>query len=198
MMRLSTIAIVPLTLACATPAFAQFEGPTVLLVSPGRNVSSLAEFIAAAKKSSAPLTFASEGANSDGQKVAETFASKIGFPVVHVPYRGVALAVVDLVAGRIDFGALPVFAAAGQIRGGLLTPLALAAKQRLPDFPDLPTFAELGYPEFVAVVIPGRREAASPESMDRVAGWIPDSRWRGFRNDGREGILLGSIVRVHP
>jgi tripartite-type tricarboxylate transporter receptor subunit TctC len=164
---------IPLAIAACissfSPAAAQsYQGPTVLLVDPKSNIKSLADFIARARQSGQSLTFASEGANGAGHMFGIKFAEKLGITVLHVPYRGPALAIVDLVAGRLDFAALPVYAAAGQIRGGLLTPLALAAKQRLPDFPELPTFAESGYPEFAGGSFRGRPRA---EARDPSRVW---------------------------
>jgi len=156
MRRFVSITIAALISSAAPTAAQTYQGPTALLVNPKSNIKSLPDFVAWGVKSANPLTFSSEGANSAGHAFGEKLAAKLGIKVVHVPYRGSPLAIVDLIAGAIDFAALPVYSAAGQIRGGLVTPLALAAKQRLPDFPDLPTFAELGYPEFVNAAPVGR------------------------------------------
>ena len=65
-----------------------------------------------------------------------------------MPYKGAAQGLLDLVGGHIEWSAQTVTSSAGQIRGGTLRGIALTAKQRMPDYPDMPTFAELGHPEF--------------------------------------------------
>jgi tripartite-type tricarboxylate transporter receptor subunit TctC len=138
------------TVSAAVPAAAQtYLGPTVLLVNPKSNIKTLVDFIAWGRQSPAPLTYASEGAGSAGQMFGEAFTQKLGIKAVHVPYRGPPLALADLIAGFVNFGTLPVYAAAGPMRAGLLTPVALVARERLSAFPEVPTCAKSGYPEFV-------------------------------------------------
>jgi tripartite-type tricarboxylate transporter receptor subunit TctC len=150
MRLLATLLAVVAIAGAAGPAAAQaYVGPVVLLVNPKAGIKTLADLVAAGHKSARPLTFASDGANSSGHRLTEKFAAEAGIKVQHVPYRGPTQAIVDLIAGVTDFAALPAFSVVGQIRGGLLVALALAAKERLPQFPDLPTFAESGYPAFV-------------------------------------------------
>jgi tripartite-type tricarboxylate transporter receptor subunit TctC len=69
-----------------------------------------------------------------------------------VPYKGASQGLMDLVGGHIVFSAQTVTSTAGQMRGGTLRGLAVTSKSRLADFPDVPTFAELGYPDFNTAV----------------------------------------------
>jgi tripartite-type tricarboxylate transporter receptor subunit TctC len=78
----------------------------------------------------------------------ETFAHKVGIKVEHVPYKGAAQGLLDLVGGHITFSAQTLTSTAGQLRGGTLRGIALTARQRMADYPDMPTFGELGHPEF--------------------------------------------------
>ena len=122
--------------------------PVVLSVNAKSPIKSLADFIDYGKKSGKPLTYSSSGVGSSGHLFGETFARKVGIKVEHVPYKGAAQGLLDLVGGHIVWSAQTVTSSAGQIRGGTLRGIALTAKQRMPDYPDTPTFAELGHAEF--------------------------------------------------
>jgi tripartite-type tricarboxylate transporter receptor subunit TctC len=122
--------------------------PVVLSVNSKSPVKSLADFVAYGKKTGKPLTYSSSGVGSSGHLFGETFARKVGIKVEHVPYKGAAQGLLDLVGGHIEWSAQTVTSSAGQIRGGTLRGIALTSKQRMPDYPDTPTFAELGHPEF--------------------------------------------------
>lgn len=117
----------------------------MLVVSPKSGVRSLAEFVAKSRASAKPLSYGTSGLSSVGQMVAQSFefAAKLKFDVV--PYKGAAQSLLDVIANHIDFATPTLTSAAGQIRGGAIVPLALAADKRMPDYPDLPTFKELGY-----------------------------------------------------
>jgi len=122
--------------------------PIVLSVNAKSPIKSLADFIAYGKKSAKPLTYSSSGVGSSGHLFGETFARKVGIKVEHVPYKGAAQGLLDLVGGHIVWSAQTVTSSAGQIRGGTLRGIAVTSKQRMPDYPDVPTFTELGHPEF--------------------------------------------------
>jgi tripartite-type tricarboxylate transporter receptor subunit TctC len=150
MTRLCILIVAALSIWAPVPAAAQ--SPVVLLVSPKSGMKSVAEFAAWAKKSKKPLAYSSSGASS--QRLGEALAQKLGIKTVHVPYRAASQGILDLIGGHIDFSMVDVGAAVGQIQGGLVTALAVAAKQRFPGLPNVPTFAEAGYPE-LAGVFPG-------------------------------------------
>jgi tripartite-type tricarboxylate transporter receptor subunit TctC len=124
--------------------------PIVLSVNPASGLKTLDQFIAYAKASRDPLTFSSSGIGSMGHLFTEYFAQQAGIKVEHVPYKGAAQGLLDLVGGHIVFAAQTVGSTAGQIRGGGLTAIAQTADRRLADFPDVPTFKELGYPDLVS------------------------------------------------
>src|SRR5436309_7021562 len=132
---------------------ALFGGPpAVFAVNPSVPAKTLKEFVALAKQEPGKLTYGSPGPGTQGQLVAEYFKRLAGIDVVHVPYKGASQAVADLMGGQIDAVSTTLSAAAGQIRGGKARPLALSSAQRLPDYKDIPTFAEQGYPDLVAIV----------------------------------------------
>ena len=119
--------------------------PTIFAVSAKSGIKTMKEFVEYAKKSPRPLTYSSSGLGSSGHLVSETFAQKTGIRIEHVPYKGAAQSLTDLAGGHIDFAAQTVSSTAALIRGGTLTALAHTGKTRFPDFPDVPTFKELGY-----------------------------------------------------
>jgi tripartite-type tricarboxylate transporter receptor subunit TctC len=122
--------------------------PIVLSVNAKDSIKTFADFIVAARKSPSPMTFSSSGVGSAGHLFGELMSQKLNLKFEHVPYKGAALGLMDLVGGHIKFSAQTVTSTAGQMRGGTLRGLAVTSKQRVKDFPDLPTFTELGYPEF--------------------------------------------------
>jgi tripartite-type tricarboxylate transporter receptor subunit TctC len=123
--------------------------PIVLSVNPASGVKTLDQFIAAARKGGKPLPYSSSGVGSMGQLFAESFAQQAGIAVEHVPYKGASQGLLDLVGGHISFAAQTLTSTFGQISAGALTAVAQTADRRLPDFPDLPTFKEEGYPDLV-------------------------------------------------
>ena len=140
-------------LGICTPVPAAAQSSTVmLLVSPKSGLKSMADFVAFAKRSKKPLAYSSSGPSA--QRFGEGLAQKLEIKTVHVPYRAAVQGILDLIGGHIDFSVVDPGAAVGQIQGGLVRALAVSGKQRTPGFPDVPTFAEAGYPE-LAGVFPG-------------------------------------------
>ncbi len=118
--------------------------PIMLSVNAASGVGTFADFIAHAKKAAAPLTYSSSGVGSSGHLVGESFAQKARIKVEHVPYKGASQGLMDLVAGHIFFSAQTVSSSAAQVRGGALNAIVHSHAARLADFPDVPTFKELG------------------------------------------------------
>src|SRR5688572_11245919 len=124
--------------------------PAVLAVHPAVQAKDLREFVALAK--SKPLSYGSPGNGTQGQLVAELFKQRAGIDLQHVPYKGASGAVTDLIAGHIPVVSTTLTTAATQIRSGRARGLAVSAAARLPEFPGIPTYAEMGYPDLVATV----------------------------------------------
>ncbi len=118
----------------------------VLEVGPALPVRSVADLVAHAK-ANPELRYATAGAGTSMHLAAVLFARATGTSLVHVPYRGSAPAINDLVGGHLPamFDNLP--ASFPQIEAGKLTALAVASRRRAPALPDVPTLAEAGYPE---------------------------------------------------
>lgn len=126
--------------------------PAVFAVNPSLSAKTLKEFVALAKAQPGKLTYGSPGNGTQGQLVAELFKHEAGINVVHVPYKGASRAVQDLLGGQITSISTTLTTASGQIKGGRARALALSSEKRLPDYPDIPTFAEQGYPNIVGTV----------------------------------------------
>src|SRR5262249_28463392 len=119
--------------------------PVVISVNPTSGIKSLADFIARAK-AGPPPTYSSSGVGSMGHLLAESLGRKAGIAIEHVPYKGAAQGLADLVGGHIVFSAQTVSSTSGQLRAGTLRGIAQTADVRLPDYPDIPSFKELGFP----------------------------------------------------
>jgi tripartite-type tricarboxylate transporter receptor subunit TctC len=132
---------------------ALFGGPpVVLVVNPGLEARNLDEFIGLSKSRPGGLSFGSPGQGTQGHLTAELLKAQSGANLTHVPYKGAALAMSDLMGDHIPAVSSTLTTAATQIKAGKARALALSSSRRLPDFPDVPTFAESGYPELVATV----------------------------------------------
>ena len=138
--------------------------PNVLVVHSGAGVKNLAEFIAMAKKAPNAVSYASTGSGSASHLAGELFAQRAGTEMLHVPYRGGAPAMQDLLAGRFTgyFAAPPT--ALPHLEAGRLIALATTGPTRPAYMPNIPTVAESAYPGFEALnwyafVAPGKTPA---------------------------------------
>ena len=124
------------------------EAPAVIMVRQDLAPKTLKELVELARKQPKNLTFGSGGQGSSAHLAVELFFSSVDAELTHVPYKGVAAAILDLIAGRIDVGLSSVGSAAQHIKGGRVRGLAVAGKERHPLLPEVPTFAEAGYPDY--------------------------------------------------
>lgn len=138
--------------------------PNVLVVHKGLGVKTLGEFVQLAKKKTGGVDFASTGAGSASHLAGELFNQRAGVDMVHVPYKGGAPALLDLLGERVAsyFSAPPT--AMPHIETGRLIPLATTGLTRPAYMPNVPTVAEAGYPGFEALnwyafVAPGKTPA---------------------------------------
>ena len=125
--------------------------PTALVVHPNLPVNDLNEFIAYAKAHPGELSFASPGNGTHGHLTAEQFKQLAGIEMANVPYRGSNPALVDVLAGHVKVGSMTLPTVAPQISAGKLRALAVTSETRVPGFPDLPTYAEAGYPDLASL-----------------------------------------------
>src|SRR5262245_6827355 len=132
---------------------ALFGGPPgVLVINPSLPVKDLKEFIAYAKAEGGKLAYGSPGNGTQGHLTAEQLKHVTGIQMTHVPYKGASLAVSDLIAGHVKVTSTTLTTAASQIKAGRARALAVSSAKRVPEFADVPTFAELGYPELTASI----------------------------------------------
>ncbi len=123
--------------------------PYLLLVNPGTSMRTVADFVAAAK-SPAGVAYATSGIGSVPHLVGLRLAQAAGFELQHIPYRGGSQAATDAIAGTVPSVMDSLTAASAYIRAGSLRPLAFTTKERIADFPEIPTFVESGYPDIIA------------------------------------------------
>jgi tripartite-type tricarboxylate transporter receptor subunit TctC len=122
--------------------------PNVFIVSPALGVQSLPGLIARGRDQT--LDFVSPGNGTVGHLLVEAFAQKAGMKVQHIPHKGSAQAMLDLLAGNVLFGSMTYSSALGQIRAGKVIPVAVSSRGRVVEYPDVPTLAQSGYPDLVA------------------------------------------------
>jgi len=121
-------------------------GPTLLAVPSQLGVKTIAEFVTAAKAQSGKWSFGSSGTGTSVHLGGELFKMATGVEMTHVPYRATPAVVTDLLEARIQMSVLGVADCRQYIHSGQLRALALSYSERMKEFPDLPTFAEAGYP----------------------------------------------------
>jgi tripartite-type tricarboxylate transporter receptor subunit TctC len=123
----------------------------LFLVNPKVEARSLTELIALAKASPGKLNYASPGPATQTHLVVELFSRRAGIKMQHIPYRGGAPAMNAMVAGDTQFTAISTLLSLPQIQAGTLRAIANGNLTREPQFPDLPTVAEQGFPGFEAI-----------------------------------------------
>jgi tripartite-type tricarboxylate transporter receptor subunit TctC len=125
--------------------------PYILVVNSKLPVKSLQEFVALVKSKPGEFNYGTTGVGAANHLVTELFSSKAGLKMTHVPYRGTALAVTDLLAGQVTMVFADPISALEHIKAGSLRALAVSSKERSPVAPEIPTIAESGYPGFDAI-----------------------------------------------
>ena len=117
--------------------------PVLLSVNPKSGIKTLKDFVERGRKDS--LKYSSSGLGSMGHLVALNFISMSGIKGEHVPYKGASQALADLVGSHIVWSSQTVSSTASYVRGKTLDGIAVSTAQRMPDWPELPTFKEQGY-----------------------------------------------------
>jgi tripartite-type tricarboxylate transporter receptor subunit TctC len=176
---------------------ATFGGPpTVLVTQNGLPARTLKEFIDYAKPQPGKLTYGSPSPGSHGHLIGELFQQKAGFTMTHVAYRGAALAIKDLTGGHISAASLTLTTAAGPLQSASVRPLAHTAAARVPDYPDIPTYKELGYSDLVAVTWFGLSGPAkmSPDVVRRINAAVV----RAFRDPEIKKRLAREAIDPEP
>ena len=129
-----------------------YLGPIMLVANVKSPFNTIGDVVAEARKNPGKLAVAIGGPPGTTQHLsAELFRYRAGLQVINVPYKGSGPAMQDLVGGQVELLFDSVASALPQIKAGTIRPIAVATAQRMPQLPDVPTIAELGYPGFEAV-----------------------------------------------
>ena len=126
--------------------------PNILVVHSVVPAKTLRELVTLARARPGEITFASGGSGSSPHLAAELLKTAAGLDILHIPYKGVIVAVPDLLAGRVMMMFSPISVVLPLVRDGKLRPLAVTSLRRSPVAPDVPTIDESGYPGFEATV----------------------------------------------
>jgi tripartite-type tricarboxylate transporter receptor subunit TctC len=167
----------PITLAVTTP--------NVLIAKPELRVASLREFVELQKKNPGRLSYCSSGTGSSDHLTAELLKQMSGTFAVHVPYRGGAACQTDIMGNQVDYSFQNLGAVTNYIKGGRMKALAVTARTRHPQLPDVPTVVEAGFPD---LVVTSWQAAAAPAKTPReVVAKLNDATVKTLRSpDVRE------------
>jgi tripartite-type tricarboxylate transporter receptor subunit TctC len=165
--------------------------PVVLAAHEGTHAKSLHDVVAYASSQGHAFTFSSSGVGSDGHLMGVAIATVLKVKPEHVPYKSTAEALTDVVAGHVPFSTSTLSSTSGFLHGNTLFGIAVTAPERVADFPDLPTFKELGHPELLdntwfAFSGPAALPDAIATKLNKAvvaAVALPDVQER-FRRDG--------------
>ncbi len=127
-----------------TPVGFMARFPLILVVNPNSGFSSARQWLEEVRKSPGKYSYASPGIGSPHHLAMELLKERSGSFIVHVPYRGTAFSTQDLIAGVLPMGILDTAAGLPHIRAGKLKALAVLSPKRVPQLPEVPSFAELG------------------------------------------------------
>lgn len=134
-----------------TPVTLVSEVPLMIAVGSNSPIKTFADLVSAAKADPGKLLFASPGNATVAHLTGEYLQKVVGVKYKHVPYKGTAQALPDVISGRASFFVASVESAKGPVKAGQLRPIAVTSAKRMPEWPDVPTVAESGYPGVAAV-----------------------------------------------
>ena len=123
------------------------KGPLILVVNPTSSFKSVNDIVAAAKAKPGVLSFASGGIGGSHQLSAELFKQSAEIDMIHVPYKSGSAGLMDLMSNNVNMMFDQMYSAMPSVKAGKLRPIAITSDKRSPLFPDLPAFAEVGYPK---------------------------------------------------
>lgn len=121
--------------------------PNVLIIAPSKGLNTVQDFVAAAKAKPGSFNFGSVGIGSAVHLSAERFRLSAGYEAVHIPFKGGAEALTEVIAGRVDYYFCPIATALPHIRDGRVLGLAVSSPMRASTMPELTTTLEAGYPD---------------------------------------------------
>jgi tripartite-type tricarboxylate transporter receptor subunit TctC len=134
-----------------TPISLVASSPLVIVASANSPYKTLADVVKAAKAKPGSVNFASSGNGTVAHLTAESFQRQAGITLTHIPYKGAAQGVTDVISGEVQLYVSSIPTLIGHIRTGKMRPLAVTSLKRVADLPDVPTVSESGYKGFEAV-----------------------------------------------
>ncbi len=145
--------------------------PNLLVCNTSQPAKTVADIVALCKAKPGQIGFGSAGSGSAQHLALELFKQRAGVDAIHVPYKGSAPVITDLIGGQIQYAFETMTAATPHVKGGRLVAIAQTRAKRAASYPDVPTMAELGYPGFEAttwygLVGPGKLPAAMAQRMN--------------------------------
>lgn len=144
--------------------------PQILVVSPSMPANSVSELIAFAKRHPGELSYGSSGMGATGHIAAELFSMQAGIKMTHVPYKGNAPALIDVMGGRLSLIFDTISTSIPHVKAGKLKALGVTSPRRSPVLPDVPTVSESGVPGYEAAIFNGlvARAGTPPEILARM------------------------------
>jgi tripartite-type tricarboxylate transporter receptor subunit TctC len=173
-------------------------GANVLVSHPSTGLKTFKDFVAHAKANPGRLSYASSGNGTSGHLAMELLKQRAGMSLVHIPYRGGAPALTDLLAGQTQAMFLNTDGVLQHLRSGRLHGLAISSPQRNPLLPDLPTVAEQGYPGFEATAWGGLSgpKGLNVAVVERLHGAVMKVLQGPFR--AKQEAVGGTILGTTP
>ncbi|MCA0305400.1 MAG: tripartite tricarboxylate transporter substrate binding protein [Proteobacteria bacterium] len=168
--------------------------PYILVVNAALPAKTLAEFVALAKAKPDAMNYGSTGVGAANHLVAELFDAKAGIRMTHVPYRGTALAVGDLVAGQLSVVFGDPISVLPHIKSGKLRALAVTSLERSPVAPEVPTVAESGYPGFEALAWHGL--FAPAKTPPAVVALLNEQIVKALQDPATRELLVNQAMQV--
>jgi len=171
--------------------------PFLLVVGAGSPIRDFKDLIARAKANPGVITYATSGNGSINHLLSESLKVEAGINMVHVPYKAIAAAMTDVMGGQVDNAFAAVPSAIGLVRAGKLRALAVSSARRNASAPDVPTIAELGYPNFDVnpwwgILAPAGTPRAVVEKVNAdVAEVLRAPETEAFlKNQGAEALVM--------
>ncbi len=175
--------------------------PLILLVNKDVPIGNVKEFAAAVRATPDKYSYASFGAGTSSHFTGEIILQAVGAKIMHVPYRGSAPAMTDLIGGQVPFSVDTVTAAIPQLKGGKVRAIAVTTRQRSSQLPQVPTFAEAGYADvdadtWIMLVAPKGTPAPVRERLEKALAKIiamPEAK-AALQAQGAEPAFAGAAA----
>jgi tripartite-type tricarboxylate transporter receptor subunit TctC len=168
--------------------------PYTLVVNAKLPVKTVQDFVAMVKAKPGEFNYGTTGVGAANHLVTELFSSKAGLKMIHVPYRGTALAVADLLAGQVTMVFADPVSALPHIQAGTLRALAVTTKERSPLEPEVPTLVESGYPGFDAVGWHGILAPANTPAP--IINKLHDQIIAALNDPPTRELIVGQAMRI--